>query len=92
MPRFGKNTRCAFHRWKSKLGYSLLDEEQLQNPTLDKYAVRVPSVQTRAKVGLIPRTQEANPLQFVRQSSTSDYEAICFTTENTFEIFALMPH
>jgi len=41
--------------------------------------------------GLIPRTQEANPLNFVRQSSTSDYEAITITAAKTFEVLQLMP-
>ena len=40
--------------------------------------------------GLIPRTQEANPLNFVRQGSTTDYEALTITPEQTFTILELM--
>jgi hypothetical protein len=69
-----------------------MDEEQLQNPTLDKYRRQMFLVYKHGqRYGLIPRTQEANPLRFVRQSSSSDYEAIVITAENTFEILQLMP-
>jgi hypothetical protein len=55
-------------------------EEELQNPTLDKYRRQMFLVYKHGqRHGLIPRTQEANPLNFVRQSSTSDDEAITIT-------------
>jgi integrase len=71
---------------------SLQEHEELQNPTLDKYRRQMFLVYKHGqRYGLIPRTQEANPLNFVRQASTSDYEAITITADKTFEILQLMP-
>lgn len=70
---------------------ALQEEEELQNPTLDKYRRQMYLVYKHGqRHGLIPRTQEANPLNFVRQSSTSDYEALTITAEETFTILQLM--
>jgi len=40
------------------------------------------------RYGLLPRTQEANPMIFVRQSSVSDYEPIVLTFSQCVEILA----
>jgi len=40
---------------------------------------------------LIPRTEEANPLKFVRVKTQSEYEAKVITPEQCFEILMAMP-
>jgi integrase len=93
IPRFGtrdalKIQPLEIESWLD----SLHEKEELQNPTLDKYRRQMFLVYKHGqRHGLIPRTQEANPLNFVRQSSTTDYEAITITAEKTFEILELMP-
>jgi integrase len=41
--------------------------------------------------GLIPRSEEANPLRFVRCKTTSDYEAIILTPEQAFAVLLSLP-
>jgi integrase len=55
-------------------------EESLANPTLDKMR-RVMSLVYKhgQRYGLIPRSQEANPMRFVRCKTTSGYEAVILT-------------
>jgi integrase len=62
-------------------------DEDLENPTLDKTR-RVMSLVFKhgQRYGLIPRTQEANPMRFVRCKTTSDYEAIVLTPEQAFDV------
>jgi len=61
--------------------------EGLENPTLDKTR-RVMSLVFKhgQRYGLIPRTQEANPMRFVRCKTTSDYEAMILTPEQAFDV------
>jgi len=56
-------------------------EKQFANPTLDKTR-RVMSMIYKhgQRYGLIPRTQESNPMRFVRCRTTSAYEAMILTT------------
>src|SRR5437660_1995901 len=60
-------------------------EEGLENPTLDKTR-RVMSLVYKhgQRYGLIPRTEEANPMRFVRCKTTSDYEAMILTPQQAF--------
>jgi len=62
-------------------------EEVLANPTLDKMR-RVMSLVYRhgQRYGLIPRSQEANPLRFVRCKTTSEYEAMILTPGQAYSI------
>jgi integrase len=62
-------------------------EEGLENPTLDKTR-RVMSLVFKhgQRYGLIPRTQETNPMRFVRCKTTSDYEAMILTPEQAFDV------
>ena len=62
-------------------------EDGLENPTLDKTR-RVMSLVFKhgQRYGLIPRTQEANPMRFVRCKTTSDYEAMILTPEQAFDV------
>jgi integrase len=93
IPRFGRKDALRIQPLEIESWLdSLQEREGLQNPTLDKYRRQMFLVYKHGqRHGLIPRTQEANPLNFVRQSSTSDYEAITITAEKTFEILQLMP-
>ena len=65
---------------------ALKREEGLENPTFDKTR-RVMSLVYKhgQRYGLIPRSQEANPMRFVRCKTTSDYEAMILTPEQAFE-------
>jgi integrase len=66
---------------------TLKKEEELENPTLDRLR-RVMSLVYRhgQRYGLIPRTQESNPMCFVRCKTTSGYEAMIITPEQAYAI------
>jgi hypothetical protein len=83
LPKWG--TRIALgieplevERWLT----TLKKEEELENPTIDRMR-RVMSMVYRhgQRYGLIPRTQESNPMRFVRCKTTSEYEAMIITPE-----------
>lgn len=92
VPRWGKRVALSIQpleieRWLESLG----EEEGLENPTRDKLR-RVMSLVYRngQRYGLIPRDQESNPLKFVRCETTSSYEALIISVEETFRILQLM--
>jgi hypothetical protein len=62
-------------------------DEGLANPTLDKIR-RVMSLVFKhgQRYGLIPRTQESNPMRFVRCKTTSSYEAMILTPKQAFDV------
>ena len=64
---------------------TLKREEELENPTLDRLR-RVMSLVYRhgQRYGLIPRTQESNPMRYVRCKTTSGYEAMIITPEQAY--------
>ena len=66
---------------------ALKQEEDLANPTLDKIR-RVMSLVFKhgQRYGLIPRTEEANPMRFVRCKTTSGYEAMILTPKQAFDV------
>ncbi len=66
---------------------ALKREEGLENPTLDKI-LRVMSLVYKhgQRYGLIPRTQESNPMRFVRCKTTSGYEAMILTPQQAFDV------
>jgi integrase len=66
---------------------ALKRDEGLENPTLDKIR-RVMSLVYKhgQRYGLIPRTQEANPMRFVRCKTTSSYEAMILTPQQAFDV------
>jgi integrase len=66
---------------------ALKRNEELENPTLDKIR-RVMSLVFKhgQRYGLIPRTQEANPMRFVRCKTTSSYEAMILTPQQAFAV------
>ena len=66
---------------------ALKQDEGLANPTLDKIR-RVMSLVYKhgQRYGLIPRTQESNPMRFVRCKTTSGYEAMILTPKQAFDV------
>jgi integrase len=66
---------------------TIKSEEALANPTLDKMR-RVMSLVYRhgQRYGLIPRSQEANPMRFVRCKTTSGYEAMILTPGDAYSV------
>src|SRR5258706_2815571 len=66
---------------------TLKREERLENPTLDRMR-RVMSMVYRhgQRYGLISRSQESNPMRFVRCKTTSGYEAMIITPEQAFAV------
>jgi len=61
----------------------------LSNSTLVKIRnVMVAIFKHAQRYGFLPRTQEANPMAFVRQSSVSDYEPLVLTLSQCVDILA----
>jgi hypothetical protein len=57
-------------------------EGSLANPTLDKMRRAMSLVYKHGqRYGLVPRSQEANPMRFVRCETTSGYEAMILTPD-----------
>lgn len=71
---------------------TLKKQEELENPTLDRMR-RVMSMVYRhgQRYGLIPRTQESNPMRFVRCKTTSGYEAMIITPQQAYVIVRNLP-
>jgi len=66
---------------------ALKRDEKLANPTLDKMRGVMSRVYKHSqRYGLIPRTQESNPMPFVRCATTSEYEAIIVTPEQSYMV------
>jgi hypothetical protein len=62
-------------------------EENLENPAVDKIRRVMNLVYNHGQTyGLIPRTEEANPMKFVRVKTQSEYEARIITPEQSFKI------
>jgi len=75
----------AIQGWFSELR----KHSKLSNPRLVKVRnVMVATFKHGQRYGLLPRTQEANPMIFVRQSSVSDYEPVVLTFQQCVEILA----
>ena len=88
LPRWGKRIALGIEpleveRWLK----AMRREEDLANPTLDRIR-RVMSLVYRhgQRYGLIPRSQESNPMRFVRCTTTSGYEAMILTPEQACAI------
>jgi integrase len=62
-------------------------EVALANPTLDKMRHVMSLVYKHGqRYGLIPRSQEANPMRFVRCKTTSGYEAMILTPGQAYSV------
>jgi integrase len=67
----------------------LRNHSDLSNSTLVKIRnVMVAIFKHAQRYGFLPRTQEANPMLFVRQSSVSDYEPVVLTLSQCVDILA----
>jgi integrase len=67
-------------------------DESLENPTVDKIRRVMNLVFKHGQTyGLIPRTEEANPMKFVRVKTQSEYEAKIITPQQGFQILKSMP-
>jgi integrase len=88
LPRWGNRVALSVEpleveQWLKELKR----EEELANPTLDKMR-RVMSLVYRhgQRYCLIPRNQESNPMRFVRCKTTSEYEAMILTPEQSYAV------
>jgi integrase len=67
----------------------LRNHSDLSNSTLVKIRnVMVAIFKHAQRYGFLPRTQEANPMLFVRQSSVTDYEPVVLTLSQCVDILA----
>jgi hypothetical protein len=67
----------------------LKTDSNLSNSTLVKIRnVMVATFKHGQRYGFLPRTQEANPMIFVRQSSVSNYEPVVLTLSQCVDILA----
>jgi integrase len=75
----------AVQSWLRDLG----KDSRLSNSTRVKVRnVMVAIFKHAQRYGLLPRTQEANPMLFVRQSSVSNYEPVVLTLAQCVDILA----
>ncbi len=93
LPRWGKRVALGIEpleieEWLSTVKH----RDKLQNPTLDKMR-RVMSLVYKhgQRHGLISRSDDSNPLRFVRCKTTSSYEAIILTPAQAFAILVELP-
>jgi integrase len=92
LPRFGdkealKITPSQIKNWLE----DVQDKEDLENPTVDKIRDVMNGVYQIAKANeLIPRTEEANPLNNVHLDTISEYEALLVEPQEAWAIICLM--
>jgi integrase len=93
IPRWGRKIAVAIkplevERWLK----GLREDKGLANPTCAKVrAVMVCVYKHAQRHGLISRTEDANPMRWVRCKTTSDYEAIILTPEQAFGLVESFP-
>jgi integrase len=64
----------------------------LENPALDKIRRVMNLVYKHGqRYGLIPRDESANPMNWVRQKTTSNYTAVIMNPQQAFEILLNIP-
>jgi integrase len=88
LPKWGNRIALGIEPLEIEQWLTMLKkEEEFENPTLDRIR-RVMSMVYRhgQRYDLILRTQEANPLRFVRCKTTSGYEAMILTPEQAYAI------
>jgi len=89
LPRWGNRIALGIEPLEVEQWLKTLKiEEELANPTLDRMR-RVMSLVYRhgQRYSLIPRSQESNPMRFVRCNTTSGYEAMILTPEQAYAVF-----
>jgi integrase len=87
-PRWGRRIALGIEPLEiEKWLQSLKRDEGLANPTCDKIR-RVMSLVYKhgQRYGLIPRSDEVNPMRFVRCKTTSDYEALILQPKEAFAL------
>jgi integrase len=93
IPRWGKNIAVSIEpldveKWLK----ALRDEEGLANPTCAKVRAVMACVYKHAQRHcLVPRTEDANPMKWVRCKTISDYEPIILTPEQAFRLVESFP-
>lgn len=64
----------------------------LADPTIDKIRRVMHLVYLHGqRCNFLPRQQEGNPMNWVRQRTTSDYQALIMTPQQAFEILVNIP-
>jgi integrase len=93
IPRWGKNVAVGIkpldvENWLK----SLHEELGYANPSCAKIRqVMVCACKHAQRHGLIPRTEDANPMRWVRCKTTSDYEPIILTPRQAFRLVETFP-
>ncbi|HVO62501.1 MAG TPA: site-specific integrase [Terriglobales bacterium] len=88
LPRWGEQTALLIQpldleNWLKELGRT----SGLENQTRSKIRQVIGLVYKHAqRVGFLPRTEQANPIRFVRQSSASNFDPIILTPAQAFAI------
>jgi hypothetical protein len=84
--RWGKNTAVGIKPLEVEKWLKGLHEDVgLANPTCAKIRAVTACVYKHAqRHGLIPRTDDSNPMKWVRCKTTSDYEAIILTPKQAW--------
>lgn len=93
LPRWGKRIALSLEPLEIEQWLQAIKrEERLENPTLDKMR-RVMSLVYKhgQRYGLIPRSEESNPLRFVRCQTQGTYEAVILTPAQTFLLLLDLP-
>lgn len=93
VPRFGRTSPLTIEpleveQWLKELRKA----EDLQSPTLDKIRRVMNLVYKHGqRYGLIPRDESTNPMNWVRQKTTSNYTAVIMNPRQAFEILLNVP-
>jgi integrase len=93
LPRWGKRVALGIEPLEVEQWLKTLKREKnLQNPTLDKQRRLMNLIYKSAqRYGLIPRTEECNPIRYVRCKTTSGYEAKTISPAQGWAIWSRLP-
>ena len=93
IPRFGRKSPLAIEPLEvEKWLREVKRIEKLENPTLDKIRRVMNLVYKHGqRYALIPRDESANPMNWVRQKTTSSYTAVIMNPRQAFEILLNIP-
>ncbi len=99
IPRWGRLAPGAIQsldveKWFKELkkGNPGNKQKSLADPTIDKIRRVMHLVYQHGQRGnFLPRQQEGNPMNWVRQRTTSDYQALIMTPQQAFEILLNTP-
>jgi integrase len=93
IPRFGRKSPLAIEPLEvEKWLREVKKAQSLEDPTLDKIRRVMNLVYKHGqRYGLIPRDASANPMNWVRQKTTSGYTAVIMNPRQAFEILLNIP-